>query len=123
MEDGGAAHFAKTVQLIKQKAPKILVETLTGDFWGNLESVEKVALSGLDVYAHNIETVEPLQKYVRDRRANFQQSLNVLEHAKKVQPNLITKTSMMLGLGETEEEIVQTLKGYLKLIRFEENRR
>ena len=113
LEDGGAAHFAKTVQLLKKKAPKILVETLTGDFWGNLESVEKVALSGLDVYAHNIETVEPLQKYVRDRRANFQQSLKVLEHAKKVQPKLITKTSMMLGLGETEQEVIETLKGNL----------
>ena len=118
LEDGGAAHFAKTVELIKKKfckfnrAPKILVETLTGDFWGNLKSVEKVALSGLDVYAHNIETVEPLQKYVRDRRANFQQSLNVLHHAKTVNPKLITKTSMMLGLGESDIEVKQTLNGY-----------
>lgn len=111
LPDGGAAHFAKTVQLIKQKAPKILVETLTGDFWGNLESVEKVALSGLDVYAHNIETVENLQKHVRDRRAGFQQSLNVLKRAKEVRPGLVTKTSMMLGLGETDQEVMDTLHG------------
>lgn len=72
--------------------------------------MERVALSGLDVYAHNIETVENLQKYVRDRRANFRQSLSVLAHAKKVRPDLITKTSMMLGVGETDEEIVDALK-------------
>lgn len=97
--------------MIKQKAPKILVETLTGDFWGNLKSVETVALSGLDVYAHNIETVENLQPYVRDRRANFKQSLAVLERAKAVCPTLITKTSMMLGLGEKDDEVMDALKG------------
>jgi lipoic acid synthetase len=109
--DGGAAHFAETVRLIKKKAPHILVETLTGDFWGQLENVDKVALSGLDVYAHNIETVEELQSTVRDRRAGFKQSLAVLERAKQVKPSLITKTSMMLGLGETDEEVLNTLKG------------
>jgi lipoic acid synthetase len=74
-------------------------------------NVETVALSGLDVYAHNIETVENLQPYVRDRRAGFKQSLSVLERAKKVKPTLITKTSMMLGLGETDEEVLHALKG------------
>ena len=108
--DGGAFHFASTVEFIKQKAPHILVECLTGDFQGKLKDIEKVALSGLDVYAHNIETVEPLQKYVRDRRANFKQSLSVLEHAKKVKPSLVTKTSMMLGLGETDQEVLDALK-------------
>ncbi|KAJ3315975.1 hypothetical protein HDV04_000183 [Boothiomyces sp. JEL0838] len=115
LPDGGAAHFAKTVQLIKQKAPHILVETLTGDFWGKLENVETVALSGVDVYAHNIETVENLQPYVRDRRAGFKQSLSVLERAKKVKPSLVTKTSMMLGLGETDEEVMHTLKELRKI--------
>jgi lipoic acid synthetase len=75
--------------------------------------VERVALSGLDVYAHNVETVENLQEYVRDRRANFRQSLSVLEHAKKVQPKLVTKTSMMLGLGERDEEVLKAMKGWL----------
>ncbi|KAJ3031162.1 hypothetical protein HDV00_008496 [Rhizophlyctis rosea] len=108
--DGGAEHFAKTVELIKQKAPQILVECLTGDYQGELKYVERVATSGLDVYAHNIETVENLQKYVRDRRAGFKQSLSVLEHAKKVRPSLVTKTSMMLGLGESDEEVLNALK-------------
>lgn len=75
-----------------------------------MANVERVALSGLEVYAHNIETVENLQKYVRDRRAGFRQSLAVLEHAKKVKPSLVTKTSMMLGLGETDEEVMHALK-------------
>ena len=110
LPDGGASHFASTVQLIKAKAPQILVECLTGDYQGNLKDVETVALSGLDVYAHNIETVEALQPYVRDRRAGFKQSLAVLEHAKKVEPSLVTKTSMMLGLGEQDQEVMDALK-------------
>ncbi|CAG8528242.1 5368_t:CDS:2 [Diversispora eburnea] len=108
--DGGSEHFAKTIRLLKLKAPQILVECLTGDFKGDLECVARVAYSGLDVYAHNIETVEALTPYVRDRRATFRQSLKVLEHVKKIKPNLITKTSIMLGVGETEEEIMDALK-------------
>ncbi|KAJ3070067.1 hypothetical protein HDU98_006901 [Podochytrium sp. JEL0797] len=108
--DGGADHFATTVELIKKKAPKTLVECLTGDFRGDLAGVDRVALSGLDVYAHNIETVENLQHIVRDRRAGFKQSLNVLERAKAIKPSLMTKTSMMLGLGETDEEVLHALK-------------
>lgn len=108
--DGGSAHFAKTVQLLKQKSPKILVECLTGDFQGDMTCVDRVANSGLDVYAHNVETVEALTPYVRDRRAKYRQSLKVLESAKKAKPGLLTKTSVMLGLGETDEEILQTMK-------------
>ncbi|KAJ1994994.1 hypothetical protein H4R33_000009 [Dimargaris cristalligena] len=108
--DGGSAHFAETVQLIKQKAPQILVECLTGDFQGNLEDVARVARSGLDVYAHNVETVEELTPFVRDRRAKYRQTLRVLQHAKEAKPSLITKTSIMLGCGETDEEVLQTLK-------------
>ncbi|KAJ3022731.1 hypothetical protein HKX48_005358 [Thoreauomyces humboldtii] len=110
LPDGGAAHFAETVRLIKQKAPQILVECLTGDFRGNLAAVETVATSGLDVFAHNVETTENLTKYVRDRRATFRQSLSVLAHAKKVRPDLVTKTSMMLGLGETDDEVMDAMK-------------
>lgn len=65
-----------------------------------------MAKSGLDVYAHNVETVDSLQRWVRDHRANYKQSLSVLEHAKKVNPKLITKTSLMLGHGETDEEVL-----------------
>ncbi|CAA7266559.1 unnamed protein product [Cyclocybe aegerita] len=107
--DGGAHHFAETISKIKQKAPHILVEALTGDFGGSLEHVSLVAKSGLDVYAHNVETVEELTPYVRDRRATFRQSLRVLEHAKK-EGVQITKTSIMLGVGETAEQILATLK-------------
>lgn len=110
LSDGGAHHFAETIQKIKQKNQNILVEALTGDFAGDLDMVEVVAKSGLDVYAHNVETVEALTPFVRDRRATFKQSLNVLASAKKAVPALITKTSIMLGLGETEEQIWETLR-------------
>ncbi|KAL4924901.1 lipoate synthase [Aspergillus undulatus] len=108
--DGGARHFAETVIKIKQKAPNILVECLTGDYAGDTEMVGIMARSGLDVYAHNVETVEALTPFVRDRRASFQQSLRVLDAAKKAQPSLITKTSLMLGLGETEEQLWDALR-------------
>eukprot|EP01116_Phalansterium_solitarium_P004270 TRINITY_DN15230_c0_g1_i1.p1 TRINITY_DN15230_c0_g1~~TRINITY_DN15230_c0_g1_i1.p1 ORF type:complete len:422 (+),score=117.99 TRINITY_DN15230_c0_g1_i1:680-1945(+) len=107
--DSGAAHFAETVRLVKQKNPRMLVECLTGDFKGHLPSVELMANSGLDVFAHNIETVEGLQRFVRDRRAGYRQSLGVLEHAKKANPRLVTKSSIMLGFGERDEEVRQAL--------------
>ena len=108
LEDGGAQHFATTVELLKQNKPELLVECLVSDFQGNLTSVERLADSGLDVYAHNVETVERLQSYVRDRRAGYHQSLRTLEHAKK--SGVYTKTSLMLGLGETKDEVIQTMK-------------
>lgn len=111
LPDGGAAHFAETIRKIKQKSNgATLVEALTGDYAGDLEQVALVAKSGLDVYAHNVETVEALTPYVRDRRAMFRQSLAVLKHAKEAQPGLITKTSLMLGLGETASQLEQTLR-------------
>ncbi|KAK5164320.1 uncharacterized protein LTR77_010015 [Saxophila tyrrhenica] len=108
--DGGARHFAETIIKIKQKAPTMLVEALTGDYAGDLDAVSLVAKSGLDVYAHNVETTEELTPSVRDRRAKFQQSLAVLRAAKRAQPSLITKTSIMLGLGETEDALWRTLR-------------
>jgi lipoic acid synthetase len=88
----------------------MLVECLTGDFRGALEAVARVAGAGLDVYAHNVETVEGLTPHVRDRRATYRQSLQVLEHAKATTPTLITKSSIMLGCGEQDSEVLQTLK-------------
>ena len=108
--DGGAHHFATTIRKIKAKAPDMLVEALTGDYAGDVECVTKVARSGLDVYAHNVETVDELTPQVRDRRATFNQSLSVLRAAKAAQPGLITKTSMMLGLGETEDQLWKALR-------------
>jgi len=108
--DGGAAHIAQTVRSIKQLKANQMVEVLTPDFGGNLDCVELVANAGLDVFAHNIETIERLTPFVRDPRAKYRQSLKVLEHVKKVQPDLVTKTSIMLGLGEKDEEVEQTMQ-------------
>lgn len=108
--DGGASHIAQTISKIKFKSPKILVEALVPDFSGNLNDVTTVATSGLDVFAHNVETVERTTPFVRDRRAKYRQSLSVLSHAKTIQPSLITKTSIMLGCGETDPEVEQTLR-------------
>ncbi|KAK2595228.1 hypothetical protein QQS21_007081 [Conoideocrella luteorostrata] len=112
LADGGARHFAETIRKIKQKRSTLLVEALTGDFRGDLDMVKIVADSGLDVYAHNVETVEALTPYVRDRRATFQQSIKVLKHAKDVRgkEGIITKTSIMLGLGEQEHEVMDALR-------------
>jgi lipoyl synthase len=124
LADGGARHFAETIRKIKSKTKQgvngepgkeMLVEALTGDFQGDLEMVKLVAQSGLDVYAHNVETVEALTPFVRDRRATFRQSLAVLAAAKAAQPNLITKTSIMLGLGETDEQLWEALKELRKV--------
>uniref|UniRef100_A0A8C3AXI0 Lipoyl synthase, mitochondrial n=1 Tax=Cyclopterus lumpus TaxID=8103 RepID=A0A8C3AXI0_CYCLU len=105
--DGNGSHTQ--CEFTSLKDSRILVECLTPDFRGDLAAVEKIALSGLDVYAHNVETVRELQRFVRDPRANFDQSLSVLRHAKKVEPTLLTKTSIMLGLGETDQQILDTL--------------
>ncbi|KAH8300518.1 hypothetical protein KR018_011049, partial [Drosophila ironensis] len=110
LPDGGSNHIAKTVREIKARNSNIFVECLVPDFRGDLECVKTIANCGLDVYAHNIETVEKLTPYVRDRRAHYRQTLKVLAEAKSFNPNLITKSSIMLGLGETDEEIENTLK-------------
>ncbi|KAH9019843.1 Lipoyl synthase [Lactarius pseudohatsudake] len=114
LADSGAHHFAETIRKIKQKAPHTLVEALTGDMAGNLGHVSVVAKSGLDVYAHNIETVEALTPFVRDRRATFRQSLSVLERAKQDGVR-VTKTSIMLGVGETEDQIMDALRELRKV--------
>ena len=110
LEDQGANHFAQTVRLLKARSPHVLIECLTPDFRGQKDLVGIVATSGLDVFAHNIETVERLQRRVRDYRANYHQSLQVLEYAKESKSSVITKTSVMLGLGEEAEDVRQTLR-------------
>lgn len=110
LADQGSAHFADTVREIKRLSPGMYVECLTPDFRGDAKCIETVAQSGLDVFAHNIETVERLQWLVRDPRANFKQSLGVLVKAKQANPRLITKTSIMLGLGETDDDMMRTLE-------------
>ncbi|XP_063414658.1 lipoyl synthase, mitochondrial-like [Mytilus trossulus] len=115
MPDGGASHFAETVKELKKRQPSILVECLTPDFRGDLRCVETITDSGLDVYAHNIETIEELQWLVRDPRANYKQSMGVLEHVKKYKPDMVTKTSIMVGLGETEDQIYKTMEDLRKI--------
>lgn len=108
--DQGSEHLAKTVKLLKEKQPNLLVECLTPDFRGVAPIIDVVARSGIDVFAHNVETVERLQGRVRDHRAGYKQSLGVLERAKVAKPSVVTKTSVMLGLGETKEDVRQTIR-------------
>lgn len=110
LEDQGASHFGRTVTTIKKLAPKLIVEILTPDFRGDEKLVEVIVNSKPDVFAHNVETVERLTPSVRDPRAKYWQSLNVLKHVKTLDPKMYTKSSIMLGLGELDEEILQTLK-------------
>ncbi|CAD6271617.1 unnamed protein product [Miscanthus lutarioriparius] len=109
LPDGGSGHFAQTVRALKELKPGILVECLTSDFRGDMGAVSSLANSGLDVYAHSIETVRSLQRIVRDPRAGYDQSLAVLKHAKISRVNMVTKSSIMLGLGERDEEVKQTI--------------
>jgi lipoic acid synthetase len=110
LPDQGAGHFARTVRTMKKLDPDLLVEILTPDFRGDLELVRFLTEAKPDVFAHNVETVERLQKKVRDPRAGYAQSMNVLKAVKEFDPTRFTKTSLMLGLGETDEEIEKTLK-------------
>ncbi|XP_023541459.1 lipoyl synthase, chloroplastic [Cucurbita pepo subsp. pepo] len=107
--DGGSGHFAQTVKAMKELKPEIMVECLTSDFRGDLKAVETLVHSGLDVFAHNVETVKRLQRIVRDPRAGYDQSLAVLKHAKHSKEGMITKSSIMLGLGETDDELKEAL--------------
>jgi len=105
LPDGGAAHYAACVRAIKQRCPDTAVEALTPDFQGVLADVGIVVDSGLEVFAQNVETVERLTHPVRDPRAGYRQTLEVLAHAKRHRPQVLTKSSLMLGLGERDEEI------------------
>jgi lipoic acid synthetase len=109
LADGGATIFANTVRMIHAKAPGAKVECLTGDFAGDLAALDIVLDAQPEVLAHNLETVERLQPTVRDRRATFAQSLAILAHAKASGKVTYTKTSLMLGLGETEDEIAHAM--------------
>lgn len=109
LPDEGSGHFAKTVELLKASAPKLIVEVLTPDFKGNEEFIAKIVDSKPDVFAHNVETVERLTPRVRDPRASYRQSLEVLKYVKVRDNTRYTKTSIMLGLGETDDEVRKTL--------------
>ena len=109
LADGGASIFANTVRMIHRRCPEAKVECLTGDFAGDLRALDVVLDARPEVLAHNLETVARLQRTVRDRRATYEQSLSILRHAHASEKVTYTKTSIMLGLGETEDEIAQTM--------------
>ncbi|MFA5895424.1 MAG: lipoyl synthase [Thermoplasmata archaeon] len=110
LTDGGASHFAATIRAIKARDPDVLVEALIPDFQGDREAVRTVVEARPDVLDHNVETVRRLQGVARDRRANYEQSLQVLRDAKAMRADLFTKSSIMLGLGETREEVLETME-------------
>lgn len=110
MLDGGAAHVARTIREIRARRPDILIEALVGDFQGHLDYVTTVAEAPPDVFAHNIEVVRRLTRTVRDVRCSYDQSLRVLAHAKKVDGPKLTKSSIMVGMGETHDEVLETMR-------------
>ena len=109
LEDMGAGHFAECVMEVKKAYPEMIVEVLIPDFRGDAALLKKIIDAKPEVVAHNIETVERLQKGVRDPRAGYLQSLFVLETVKKMNPNVYTKSSIMLGLGEGDEEVIKSM--------------
>ena len=110
LKDQGAGHFANCIAEIKKVNKDIIIEVLIPDFRGNVDLIKTIVEARPNVIAHNIETVERLQKKIRDPRANYRQSLFVLETVKEMNPKIFTKSSIILGLGEKEEELVQTMK-------------
>jgi lipoic acid synthetase len=109
LADGGSAHYAAAIRAIKRRNPDTAVEALTPDFQGVMRDVHTVLDSGLDVFAQNVETVRRLTHPVRDPRAGYEQTIGVLRAAKTHRPSVLTKTSLMLGLGESDDEIRETL--------------
>ena len=109
LEDGGAEHYAQTVKAIKELNPETAVEALTPDFKGLASSIETLVNCGLEVFAQNVETVRRLTHPVRDIRAGYEQTLEVLAASKRINPKVLTKTSLILGLGETDAEIEETM--------------
>ena len=108
LEDGGAMHFAQTVVSTKKEAPGVIIEALVPDFLGKRESIETLLDSNVEVFAQNLETVKRLTHQVRDHRAGYEQTLEVLAYAKTYSPKTISKTSLMLGLGESEDELLES---------------
>jgi lipoic acid synthetase len=108
--DSGAGHFAQTICAVRALTPDVRIETLIPDFGGGFAELQTVVQAGPDVIGHNLETTEPLTPTVRDPRASYHQSLKVLERVKQLNGRIFTKTSLMLGIGEREEEVLQTFR-------------
>lgn len=110
LEDGGASHFAECIRQIRKEIPSTHIEVLIPDFGGSVDALKKIIEARPDVIGHNIEVVKELQKKVRDQRANYEQSLDVLKNVKELSPDTYTKSSIMLGLGETKEQVINAMK-------------
>lgn len=110
LPEQGAGHFAACVREIKKLNPDTLVEVLIPDFRGDASCLQQIVDAKPDVIGHNVETVERLNPVIRDRRANYSQSLRVLQTSKQLDKRIYTKSAMMLGLGESEEEVLKTLR-------------
>lgn len=110
LPDGGARIFAETIRAIKTQSPRTRVEVLTGDFRGARASIATVIAAQPDVFGHNIETVRRLSPLVRDRRAGYDQSLAVLRIAKELAPHQRTKSSILVGMGETRDEVLEAMR-------------
>jgi lipoyl synthase len=108
--DGGAEHVALTVSALKRRRPSMLVETLVGDFRGSHAAVEVVVEARPDVFAHNLEVTRALTKQIRDPRCSYDRSLDVLRHAKEHAPERLTKSSLMVGLGESNDEVLEAMR-------------
>jgi lipoic acid synthetase len=108
--DGGSGHFASTIRAIKKRDSNVITEVLIPDFQGNLEDVKKIVDASPEVIAHNIETTKALTPKVRDSRATYEQSLRVLKGVKCLNPSIYTKSSIMMGLGEVESDVVTTME-------------
>jgi lipoic acid synthetase len=113
--DGGASHVARTVTRLRELRPDILVETLLGDFGGHLDYVDTTVDAAPHVWAHNIEVVKRLQRAIRDVRCSYETSLRVLARVKERDPSRITKSSIMVGIGERDEEVLETLADLRKV--------
>ena len=110
LPDGGAEHFASTIRAIKKRDPNVITEVLIPDFQGNVDDVKKIVDAEPEVIAHNIETTKPLTPLVRDPRATYEQSLHVLKSIKGLNPAIYTKSSIMMGLGEIEADVITAMK-------------
>ena len=111
MQDGGASHYRQCLDAVHQRLPEVGLELLCSDLSGNLEALESLLDNApLQVFAHNVETVRRLTPRVRDPRATFEQSILILKKAKELRPDIMTKSSIMLGLGETEDDIIETFR-------------
>jgi len=113
LEDGGASHYAKTIEIVRQECPEVFIEALVPDFCGIDSSIQTLLDSGVHVFAQNLETVKRLTHEVRDTRAGYEQTLEVLSIAKKIRPDVVTKSSLMFGLGETDFEIEEAMDDIL----------